>query len=153
MESSRRHQRNSHDRERIYGADRRGEKQMKKTVKWPHETLPIGEIIPYENNPRTHSEKQIAMLAKLMKEYGIDQPIVVDEKGVILKGHDRRLAAIEAGFKKFPVVRHVGLSENDKRAIRIADNQVALLSGWDDELLKLEIKELQDQGFDLPMLG
>lgn len=117
------------------------------------ELVPLGKIIPYERNPRTHPESQISLLAKLMKKYGVDQPIVVDGDGIILKGHGRRLAAIEAGFKEFPVVRHRGLSEEDKKAIRIADNQVALLSGWDDELLKMEIQELQSQGFDLPMLG
>lgn len=117
------------------------------------EMLPISDIVPYERNPRTHPEAQIALLARLMKSYGVDQPIVVDENNVILKGHGRRLAAIKAGFKKFPVVRHIGLSGHDKKAIRIADNQVALLSGWDDELLKMEIQELQTQGFDMPMLG
>jgi len=115
--------------------------------------VPIGDIVPYERNPRTHPEKQIELLAQLMMKYGFDQPIVVDEKGIILKGHGRRLAAIQAGFKKVPVVYLRGLSPADKQAIRIADNQVALLSGWDDELLKIEMKELQDQGFDMPMLG
>lgn len=117
------------------------------------ELWPLGKIVPYERNPRTHPEQQIKLLAQLMTKYGVDQPIVVDENGVILKGHGRRLAAIEAGLKEFPVVRHVGLTDEGKRAIRIADNQVALLSGWDDELLKMEITELQAHGFDLPMLG
>jgi len=115
--------------------------------------MPLGEILPYEQNPRIHPDKQIKLLARLMKKYGIDQPIVVDEKNVILKGHGRRLAAIEAKFKEFPVVKHVGLSNKDKQAIRIADNQSNLLSNWDDDLLRTELGALKMDGFDLELLG
>jgi DNA modification methylase len=123
---------------------------------WPATTpklLPLREIIPYERNPRTHPPEQIALLAKLMKDYGVDQPIVVDEAGVILKGHGRLLAAQQAGFETFPVAVHRGLDENSKRAIRIADNQVALLSGWDSTLIGGELAELKASGFDMPLLG
>jgi hypothetical protein len=113
----------------------------------------LTKIIPYDRNPRTHSPEQISLLANLMKKYGVDQPIVVDEKGVILKGHGRRLAAIRAGLISYPVVVQRGLDENDKRALRIADNQVALLSGWDDELIKMEVGELKLGGFEMPLLG
>lgn len=113
----------------------------------------IDDIVPYAGNARTHTAEQIGLLAKLMLKYGIDQPIVVDDAGIILKGHGRRLAAIEAGFKQFPVVVQRGLSAEDKRALRIADNQVALLAGWDGELLKLEVGELKLAGFELPLLG
>lgn len=88
-----------------------------------------------------------------MLKWGIDQPIVVDEKGVILKGHGRRLAAFRAGITKVPVVVMRGLSDDDKRGLRIADNQVALLSGWEPELIKFEITELQSHGFEVPLLG
>src|SRR3974390_769428 len=125
-----------------------------KKKNWPGaEMRGIAAIVPYDRNPRTHSPEQIALLASLMTKYGIDQPIVVDEEGVILKGHGRRLAAMGAGFKAFPVVVHHGLSEDDKRAIRIADNQVALLSGWDTDLLRTELTELSVAGYDMPMLG
>jgi ParB-like chromosome segregation protein Spo0J len=113
----------------------------------------LTKIIPYDRNPRTHSPEQISLLANLMRKYGVDQPIVVDEKGVILKGHGRRLAAIRAGLISYPVVVQRGLKENDKRALRIADNQVALLSGWDDELIKMEVGELKLGGFEMPLLG
>ena len=113
----------------------------------------IDKIKPYEGNPRAHSEKQVQLLATMMTKYGVDQPIVVDEGGVILKGHGRRLAALAAGFPAFPVVQHFGLSDSDKRAMRIADNQVALLSGWDDELLKIEVDKLHAGNFDLGILG
>jgi len=115
--------------------------------------VPLSKIKPYIRNARKHPEKQITLLASLMKKYGVDQPIVVDEKFVILKGHGRRLAALQAGFKDYPVVVQRGLKAEDKQAIRIADNQVALLAGWDDNLLKIEIKELKSLGFDLAMIG
>jgi hypothetical protein len=115
--------------------------------------MPLDKIIPYGRNPRTHSDEQIKLLANLMLRYGVDQPIVVDEKSVILKGHGRRLAALRAGLDSFPVVVQRGLSDNDKRALRIADNQSALLSGWDSELIQMEIGELKLAAFDLPLLG
>lgn len=113
---------------------------------WPAskvEMWKLDKIIPYEKNPRTHPESQIALLADLMKKFGVDQPIVVDENGVILKGHGRLDAAKLAKFKTFPVVRHSGLSDLDKRALRISDNQVALLSGWNPALLQTELVALQ----------
>lgn len=123
---------------------------------WPAlnaKTWPLGKIKPYPNNPRTHPEAQVAKLAELMKRWGVDQPIVVDEKGVILKGHGRLEAAHRAGFEEFPVVQHLGLSADEKRAMRIADNQVALLSSWDEDLLRGEVHELSHSGFDIGLLG
>lgn len=117
------------------------------------EVWPLEKIIPYDKNPREHPPSQVAALAKLMQAHGIDQPIVVDEGGVILKGHGRKLAAEFAGFAEFPVVVRRGMSEADKVAMRIQDNQVSLLAGWDSELLRLEVGSLQAGGFDLPMLG
>lgn len=114
---------------------------------------PLGKIKPYPNNPRSHPESQVMTLANLMKRWGVDQPIVVDEHGVILKGHGRLAAAHLAGFAEFPVVQHLGLEEDEKRAIRIADNQVSLLSSWDDALLQSEIVQLNSADFDLPLLG
>jgi DNA modification methylase len=114
---------------------------------------PLDKIIPYPNNPRTHPAEQITLLAKLFVKHGVDQPIVVDEEGFILKGHGRRMAAVEAGMRSFPVVQHKGLSDNDKRAMRLADNQVALLSGWDANLLRLELTDLKAAGFDMELIG
>jgi hypothetical protein len=124
---------------------------------WPASEKPqmwaLKKIIPYDKNSRTHPQKQVELLADLMKRHGVDQPIVVDEDGIILKGHGRRLAAIAAGFEEFPVVIHRGLSKPDKAAMRIQDNQVGLLSGWDNELIRAEIIELKNSGFELDMLG
>jgi DNA modification methylase len=113
----------------------------------------IDKIQPYPNNPRTHPPAQIAMLAAIMKRRGVDQPIVVDEDFVILKGHGRRLAALQAGFEEYPVVMHRGLSDADKAAMRIEDNQVALLAGWDTKLMTSEIGSLKLAGYDVKLLG
>jgi ParB-like chromosome segregation protein Spo0J len=124
--------------------------------KWPAslvETWQLDAIKPYERNPREHPEAQINLLSRLMLKYGVDQPIVVDEQGVILKGHGRRLAALKAGFKEFPVVIHRGLDETEKRGLRVADNKVQLLAGWDETLLRLEIDDLKLNGFDIDFLG
>lgn len=113
----------------------------------------IADLVPYEHNSRTHPPAQIKLLAALLAKYGPDQPIVVDENKIILKGHGRRLGAVEGGIEYFPVVQRFGLSEDDKRAMRIADNQVALLAGWDEQLVGFEIKVLERNGFDTKLLG
>lgn len=119
----------------------------------PTKNWPLAKIKPYEHNPRTHPAEQITLLAELLKRWGPDQPIVVDENEIILKGHGRLRAAADAGLKVFPVIQRFGLSEEDKAAMRIADNQVALLSGWDSELVGFEIKRLQRMNFDMKLLG
>lgn len=123
---------------------------------WPAtrpEMWPMAKIIPYPLNPRSHPPAQVTMLAGMMQRHGVDQPIAVDEEGVILKGHGRRLAALEAGFEEYPVVVHHGLPEVEKRAMRLQDNQVALLSTWDKELIQGEIGTLKIEGYDIPTLG
>lgn len=113
----------------------------------------ISAVFPYEHNARTHPPAQIDLLAALLTKYGPDQPIVVDENKIILKGHGRRLGAMKAGLEYFPVVQRFGLSDDDKRAMRIADNQVALLAGWDEQLVGFEVKVLERNGFDVKLLG
>jgi DNA modification methylase len=113
----------------------------------------LDRIIPYPGNPRTHPPEQIEILAQLLLKYGADQPIVVDESGVILKGHGRLQAALVAGLKTFPVVVRTGMSGPDKVAMRLSDNQVALLSGWDRGLVAGELRMLSRAGYDIPLLG
>lgn len=113
----------------------------------------ISKVFDYPNNPRTHPPAQLALLCSLIKRFGFDQPIVVDEDGVILKGHGRKQAAILAGMDEVPVIVKRGLSEADKIAERIGDNQSALLSGWEKELLRGEIVRLQGADYDLELLG
>lgn len=115
---------------------------------------PLAKIQPYPLNPRTHPPAQIALLAAIFLKHGIDQPIVMrKEDGFVLKGHGRRLAAIAAGMDEFPVVWREGLSEDDARAMRIDDNQIALLAGWDRELIFQEITALKTSGYDISTLG
>lgn len=123
---------------------------------WPAlsvESWPLGRITPYPKNPRSHPEEQVAALALLMTEHGVDQPIVVDEDGVILKGHGRLLAAYKAGFKVFPVAKHIGLAEAQKQKIRLADNQMSLLSEWDIGLRDEALAFLKLQGIDMSAYG
>lgn len=119
----------------------------------PAKWWPLSEIKDYPRNPRTHPPAQIDLLASLLEKYGPDQDIVVDEGGVILKGHGRKLAAMKNGWPSYPVVQRFGLSDAEKIAIRIEDNQLALLSGWDNELVRGEIAVLQKSGYELAMLG
>lgn len=123
---------------------------------WPEQTprmVKLAAIKPYPNNPRTHPPAQIKLLAEILRKYGPDQNIVVDEAGVILKGHGRLAAAEMAGFEVYPVIRRAGMAEADKQAMRIADNQMALLSGWDATMLRQEIADLRGGDYPIELLG
>jgi len=119
----------------------------------PSKLWKLDAIKEYPHNPRTHPPAQVTLLASLIGKYGPDQDIVVDEAGVILKGHGRKLAAAEAGRKDYPVTQRFGLSDEDKIAMRIADNQVALLSGWDNQLVSFEIERLRRSDYPVELLG
>ena len=116
------------------------------------EMRPISSIRPYENNPRINDAAVDAVAASI-KEYSFRQPIVVDEDGVIIVGHTRYKAALKLGLTEAPVHVAVGLSKAQAKAYRIADNQTAQLSGWDDDKLPLELAGLQELGFDLNLTG
>jgi len=117
------------------------------------ELWPIDQLRPYERNPRTHSEEQVDQIAASMVEFGWTNPVLVDEQGGILAGHGRLLAARKLGLAEVPVIRFEHLSEAQKRAYLIADNQLTLNSGWDDELLAAELAWLRDERFDLDLVG
>jgi DNA modification methylase len=102
----------------------------------------IERIIPYEKNPKKHPEIQIEKLARHIAEVGWDQAIVVDENGIILKGHGRHMAAKMLSLKQVPVIMKKGLTESQKKKIRIADNKLGE-SGWVPELLKLELQDIK----------
>ncbi len=116
------------------------------------ELRPIDTIRPYENNPRLNDPAVDAVAASI-REFGFRQPIVVDEEGVIIVGHTRFKAALRLGMTEVPVHVAVGLSAAQSKAYRIADNQTAQLSGWDDDKLPLELMGLQEMGFDLNLTG
>ena len=117
------------------------------------ELWPIDRLRPYERNPRTHSDEQVDQIAASMVEFGWTNPVLVDEQGGILAGHGRLLAARKLGLAEVPVIRFEHLSEAQKRAYLIADNQLTLNSGWDDELLAAELAWLRDERFDLDLVG
>src|SRR5579871_641325 len=112
----------------------------------------IDSIMPYENNPRLNDAAVDAVAASI-REYGFRQPCVVDEDGVIIVGHTRYKAALKLGLTEVPVHVAVGLSPAQARAYRIADNQTATMSSWDEDKLPLELIELQKLDFDLNLTG
>src|SRR5262249_52332289 len=112
------------------------------------ELRPIEKIRPYENNPRINDQAVDAVAASI-REFGFRQPIVVDGQGVIIVGHTRYKAALKLGLEKVPVIVAKDLTPEQIKAYRIADNQTASLSGWNYELLPIELTELQDKNYDL----
>jgi ParB-like chromosome segregation protein Spo0J len=117
------------------------------------ELWPVDRLRPYERNPRTHSEAQVDQIAASMVEFGWTNPILIDENAGILAGHGRLLAARKLGLEDVPVIRFEHLSEAQKRAYILADNQLALQAGWDDALLAEELAWLRDERFDLDLIG
>jgi DNA modification methylase len=113
----------------------------------------LDKLIPFARNPRTHSDAQVAQIAASIAEFGFNNPILVDTKAGIIAGHGRLLAARKLGLKEVPVIVLDHLSEAQKRAYIIADNQLALNAGWNDELLGIELAALQQEDFDLALLG
>lgn len=113
----------------------------------------LGRFKPYPDNPRTHPREEIELLAKVIALRGPDQPIVVDEGFVILKGHGRLAAAKLAKLKEFPYVQRFDLSDVEKNAIRIEDNALPLLSSWDMPKLRSEAAVLNSAGYEMKMLG
>jgi len=103
------------------------------------ELWPLDRLRPYERNPRTHSDTQVDQIAASMVEFGWTNPILIDENAGILAGHGRLLAARKLGLAEVPVIRFEHLSEAQKRAYVLADNQIALQAGWDDALLAEEL--------------
>lgn len=114
---------------------------------------PLERLVPYERNARTHSRQQVAQLVASIQEFGWTNPILVDSEDGILAGHGRLAAARDMGLVEVPVIVLDGLTAAQRRAYVIADNQLALNAGWDQELLQMEVTGLQLQDFDLGLLG
>lgn len=117
------------------------------------EYLAIDALTPYARNSRTHSAAQIAQIAASIREFGWTNPVLIDETGCIIAGHGRVMAAHSMGMLQAPCLRLSHLTAAQKRAYVIADNQLALNSEWDEDMLRLEIADLQDLDFDLDLLG
>jgi DNA modification methylase len=114
---------------------------------------PIGDLIPYARNARTHSEAQVALIAGSIREYGFTNPVLVDGENGIIAGHGRVLAARKLGLSQVPVIELAHLTEAQRRAYILADNKLAEQAGWDKTLLALELGDLQDMAVDLTSLG
>lgn len=114
---------------------------------------PVSELIPYARNARTHSDKQITQIAASIKEFGFTSPILLDGDNGILAGHGRLEAAKKLKLKTVPTIDLVGLTEAQKRAYVLADNRIALESGWDFDYLVNELKDLKESDFDIDLTG
>jgi ParB-like chromosome segregation protein Spo0J len=114
---------------------------------------PFSAIQAASVNPRTHSEAQIAQLAASMQAFGFTNPILVDENNTIIAGHGRLAAASKTGLTEVPTIALLGLTDEQKRALVIADNKLAMNAGWDEELLRLELGSLVELDFDVSAIG
>lgn len=114
---------------------------------------PTESLSPYSRNARTHSEKQVAQIMASILEFGWTNPILIDEDGEVVAGHGRLLAAISMDYGTVPCVVLEGLSEEQRKAYRLADNKLPLNAGWDEDLLKVDLLELKEADFELELIG
>lgn len=117
--------------------------------------VPISELKPDPRNARTHPKRQVEQIAASIREFGFTNPILADEENTIIAGHGRLLGAKACGLADVPVITLKGLSEVQRRALRLADNKIALNAGWDVDLLRTELGAIQaiDVSFDLTRTG
>jgi DNA modification methylase len=118
-----------------------------------YKTVSVAALVPYARNSRTHSPQQVDKIAASIREFGFLNPIIVDGENGIIAGHGRVMAAQKLGLADLPVIEASHLTEAQRRAYVIADNRLALDAGWDNDLLKIELQDLDAQGFDLSLTG
>lgn len=111
------------------------------------------ELVPYQNNPRTHSDAQIVKIVRSIEQFGFTNPILTDGDAGVIAGHGRLIAAMKLGLETVPTIELKHLTAAQRRAYVIADNRLAEDAGWDDDLLRLELGDLRDMGFDLDLTG
>ena len=111
------------------------------------------ELVPYESNPRTHSDEQVAKIVRSIREFGFTNPILTDGDAGVIAGHGRLLAARRLGLETVPTIELKHLTAAQRKAYVIADNKLALDAGWDLDLLRIEMGDLRDMGFDLDLTG
>jgi ParB family chromosome partitioning protein len=115
--------------------------------------IAITDVIPYANNPRTHSDQQVAQVAASIKEFGFNNPILLDEHNGIIAGHGRLAAAQKLGMDLVPTITLAGLTEAQRKAYVIADNKLTENGGWDYDLLAVEIERLKELEIDVNLTG
>lgn len=118
-----------------------------------YKTQSVASLVPYARNSRTHSDAQVAKIAASIREFGFLNPIIIDADNGIIAGHGRVMAAQKLGLANVPVIEASHLTEAQRRAYVLADNRLALDAGWDNDLLKIELQDLQAEGFDLSLTG
>jgi DNA modification methylase len=114
---------------------------------------PVEKLIPYARNARTHSDEQVAQIAASIAEFGFVNPVLIGPDNVIIAGHARLLAARKLGMTEVPVIVLDHLTETQRRALVLADNRLALNAGWDEEMLRVELASLEEDGFNLDLIG
>lgn len=117
------------------------------------ELIETSRLVPYINNARTHSAEQIKKLQASLREFGFVNPVLVDKNLTILAGHGRVQAALAEGIEKIPCVFVEHLTEAQKRAYILADNRLAEMAGWDEEILRAELDALAELNFDISLTG
>ena len=113
----------------------------------------VADVVPYTRNAREHSTDQVKQIVASIREFGFTSPVLVDEDNTLIAGHGRLAAARQLGMTELPAISIEGLSDAQKQALRLADNKLALNASWDDELLRSELMDLRDVGFDLGLTG
>jgi ParB-like chromosome segregation protein Spo0J len=113
----------------------------------------IERLIPHARNARTHSEEQVAQIAGSIAEFGFVNPVLIGDDGVMVAGHGRVMAARQLGLSEVPVIVLSHLTPTQRRALMIADNQIATNAGWNQEMLAAELAALKEEDFDLDLLG
>jgi len=127
---------------------------MMPAPKFPqYKTVPTASLIPYARNARTHSPQQVDKIAASIREFGFLNPIITDGQNGIVAGHGRVMAAHKLGLDTLPTIDAAHLTEAQRRAYVLADNRTALDAGWDNDLLKIELQDLEAAGFDLTLTG
>jgi DNA modification methylase len=124
-----------------------------KTLDIQIERWPVARLIPSDGNPRTHSPEQVAQIAASIREFGFVNPVLVAPDGGLIAGEGRLRAARMQGMLEVPVIVLKHLSAVQRRALAIADNQLALNAGWNEELLRIQLATLQEEAFDVHLLG
>ena len=123
-------------------------------MKFPdYKPAPVANLVPYARNSRTHSTAQVDKIAASIKEFGFLNPVIVDGENGIIAGHGRILAAQKLGLKTVPTIEAAHLTDAQRKAYIIADNRLALDAGWDDEMLRVELQDLDAVDFDLTLTG
>ena len=138
----------------------RGQRQEPEATEGPQtrsaqqvEQIPVSDLIPYARNARTHSEQQVAQIAGSIQEFGFNNPVLIDAQNSIIAGHGRVLAAGRLKLQTVPCIRLTHLSDAQRRAYILADNRIALNSGWDTEMLANELSDLHADDIDLGLMG